>query len=393
MRIGVFTDSYRPYVSGVVRSIEMFQTELQALGHQMFIFAPGYPRHFQREGNVFRFLSLPAPSHDEFRLALPFSLRLGGTVQSLGLDVIHTHSPFLMGRLGARAAKLHRLPLVFTYHTFYHRYVHYVPMGRSISEGLVTAWTRNYCNQCDAVIAPTPSVHDFLARLGVEVPVKVIPTGIYPERFQGGDPSWLRRAFAVADGQPVLLFCGRLAKEKNIGFLLRSFRSLVGRLPESVLVIVGDGPAAAEVKALAETMGVAGNVRFTGRLADRDICNAYAGADVFVFPSVTETQGLVLAEAMAAGLPVIAVDAPGSRDTIVDGVHGFLCKPQEDSFVQAMERVLQDKDLRRRMAAAARQRAEAFSVRRMARLLADLYQELMMTRRRVISGFSGGCQA
>ncbi len=375
LRIGVFTESWKPYMSGVVRSIDSFASALSAQGHELFIFAPGYPGHRRRERIVFRFLSLPAPTNPDFRLCIPLSPRLGWTAARLGLDVIHVHSPFLMGQLGVRLARRLRLPLVFTFHTLYHHYAHYVPLPRPLTEWAALRWSRDFCNGCDLVIAPTPGVRDFLLRLGVTTRVEVLPTGVDPQRFRQGDPTWLRRSYNLGNG-PVLLFVGRLGREKNLGLLIRAYSRVRAVHPDCRLVLVGDGPEEPALRAQARSLGVADGVVFTGRFGDRELANAYAAADVFVFPSVTETQGIVLLEAQAAGLPVVTVRALGTADMVVEGRGGLLCEPEEEFLAAAVLRLLADEGLRKAMGAAARARAEALSTPRLARRLGDLYLEL-----------------
>ncbi len=384
MRIGVFTDSWKPYLSGVVRSIDTFADELAALGHELYIFAPGYPRHTRREGNVFRFVSLPALTNPGFRLGIPVSPRLRSTAAQLGLDVIHVHAPFLLGQLGARLARHLNLPLVFTYHTLYHRYAHYVPLPRGISEQVALRWSRDFSNRCDLVIAPTAGVRDFLVELGVGAPIEVVPTGIYPERFRQGDPGWLRRTFGLGDG-PVLLYVGRLAHEKNLPFLFRVFQRVSRELPQSRLVLVGTGPQEADFRREVSRLGLAGAVVFAGRRYQQELAHCYAGADLFTFPSVTETQGIVLAEAQAAGLPVVAIRSFGTSDMVEDGRDGFLCdEASETAFAGAVLRLLRDRGLRSAMARAAWAKADGLAAPLMARRLADLYRRLAAAPRRPV---------
>lgn len=375
VRIGFFTDSYRPYMSGVVRSIDTLIAELSALGHETFVFAPGYPSHTRREGNVFRFVSIPSPAHREFRLGIPVSWRLAGTAADLRLDLVHVHAPFLLGQLGARLARRRGIPLVFTYHTMYHHYTHYLPVARGISQGLALRWGRDFCNRCDLVIAPTASVRDFLASQGVRVPVEVVPTGIYPQRFRQGDPTWLRRDYSLKDRR-ILLYAGRLAPEKNIPFLLRSFVRVRAARPDAHLVLAGGGPQEAALRTLVADLGLAGSVTFTGHLPDQELVHCYAGADLFAFPSTTDTQGIVLIEAQAAGLPVVAVRSFGTSDMVAHGRDGLLCDPSEAAFARAVLRLLDDDAARAAMSAAARPKADGFSAPAMARRLSAAYLRL-----------------
>lgn len=375
LKVGFFTDSFKPYVSGVVRSIELLQRGLACRGHQVFVFAPEYPRRREREDGVFRFRSLPAPTHGEFRLGLPFSLRIGETVRRLGLDLVHVHSPFLMGWLGLRCARIHRLPLVFTYHTFYHQYVHYVPFARSWAARAVTAWSARFAGACDLVVAPSPGAAAYLAEIGVRTPVVVVPTGVDLDLMERGDGRRFRRRHGL-EGGPVLLYVGRVAREKDLPFLLRSFALVSAEVPAARLVVTGDGPALEEVRRQAAEAGIAERVLFTGRLLGEDLASCYRAADVFVFPSVTETQGLVLAEAMAAGLPVVARRTAALEGVVDDGREGLLCQGGEEEFAGRVLLLLRDRGLRKKAGALARRRAEQFSAEEMVRRLEGCYLDV-----------------
>lgn len=377
MKIGIFADSYKPYVSGVVRSIETFTQELTTLGHQVYIFAPRYPRYRERNSNVFRFHSFRPPSVPDFSLAIPISARIGATMARLNLDVVHVHSPFLLGRLGANCARRFGLPLVFTYHTLYEQYVHYVPFGQPFAKDLMVRMSRTFCNRCDLVVAPTAKVRNLLIEYGVTSPIDIVPTGVDLDRFGDGDPGWLRTSYGIGAQEKVLLFVGRLTKEKNLDFLLESFRLVSERVSPVRLVIVATGPEEQHLKQLAENLGIGDRVIFTGYLPTNELVNCYHGADLFVFPSVTETQGLVLIEAMAAGLPVVAVDAYGVSDMVSHGCDGFLVPPEAGEFAERVTAVLQHPELRDQMAKQAYLKAEQMSSRNMAIRLACAYETLL----------------
>ena len=317
MNIGFFTDSYRPYTSGVVRSIELFAREFNARGHEVYIFGPDYPLiHYPREDKVFRFASIPAPTMPEFSIPIPFSAQLGTTLRRINLEVIHVHSPFLLGRLGAYAARQYGLPLIFTFHTLYEQYVHYLPVAQQTTKLMVQTIGRDFCNRCDLVIAPSRLVENYLREIGVTVKVAVIPTGIDLKEFEDTDSRWLQTNFQVSPTERILLFVGRLGKEKNIIFLLESFYRVQQEISDLRLVIVGGGPQEEDLRRLCIKLGIDGKVIFTGVLPRNQIVHCYAAADLFVFPSVTETQGLVIAEAKAAGLPVVAIRAFGAAEMV-----------------------------------------------------------------------------
>ncbi|BAS27027.1 glycosyltransferase family 4 protein [Limnochorda pilosa] len=376
MRIGMFSDSYRPYVSGVVRSIESFAGELRRRGHAVAIFAPSYPGHREDEPDVYRFRSVRAPSNPEFSLALPFAPHLTRRARELALDVIHVHSPFLMGRLGARLARRLGVPVVFTHHTLYDEYVHYVPFTPpQVTRRLTVHWVRSFANRCDLVIAPSQPVEARIRAQGVTRPIRVIPTGIDPDALAAGDPGWLSREWATKPGDPVLLYVGRLAREKNLEFLLEAMALILPKVPRAWLVLAAGGPDRERLEARARALGVAGRVIMTGFLPHERVIDAYAGADLFVFASQTETQGLVIAESMAAGLPVVAVSASGVTDLVRDGIDGYLTPHDVPTFVERVLELLSNKERRDRMAAEARRRAAELSVARMTDRLLQAYAD------------------
>lgn len=378
MKIGMFTDSYRPYTSGVVRSIETTAGKLTELGHEVFIFAPSYP-NYEKESGVFRFASVPTPTYPDFAIALPFSLYLNTTIKKLDLDVIHVHSPFTMGLLGSRCAKRYGLPLVFTYHTMYDQYVHYLPFAQGISRKVVLQLSKKFCNRCDLVITPTEVIRNIVSPR-IQTHVKAVPTGIDIEEFAAPDRQWLRREYGIAEDTKILLHLGRLGKEKNVGFLLKVYGEIIKKHPKTKLVIVGDGP---ERQALIEEAGQMGlrDVLFTGPLPRQRVVDSYAGADLFIFASTTETQGLVLGEAKAAGLPSVAVKALGASEMVKDGVDGFLTPLSLEKFIIKVDQLLANDDLRTVMAERALVEAEKISSTAMAKKLLGAYEEAAVSKK------------
>lgn len=382
MIIGIFTDSYLPYTSGVVRSIETFTEELNKTGHETFIFAPSY-RNCKEESRVFRFTSIPSPTNPDFTLAVPFSINLRPTIRRLNLDLIHVHSPFLLGRLGAKYARVLGVPLVFTFHTLYDQYVHYIPFARSLTKELAQIISRDFCNQCDLVLAPTRIIENYLRQIGVKTLVQSVPTGIKYEQYQEGDRHWLRRKYNIPDHAKVLVSVGRLGKEKNIVFLLQSFHSLRQELYDVFLILVGGGPEEAYLKKMADDLGLGNRVIFTGTLQHMDVINCYAGSDLFVFSSVTETQGIVILEAKAAGLPVVAIDAYGVTEMVESGQDGFLTAPDLQVFTERIKLLLSDDSLRKDMGSIAKINAEKLSSANCTARLVEYYNQLLLNKSRV----------
>lgn len=377
MNIAMFSDSYYPYVSGVVRSIELFRHELQQLGHNVYIFAPSYRRQKEEEG-VFRFPSITAPAIKDFALALPFAPGVGKIIRNLKIDLVHCHSPFLLGSVGARAARRHNLPLVFTHHTLYDLYVHYVPLFQGLARRLVTGFVRGFCNRCSLVIAPTNIVAKRLRELGITAPIEAIPTGLKLEEFAGPDPDWLRREHGIGPEEKVLLCVARFGKEKKLDMVLEAFLMINRACPASRLFLVGIGPFEGELRNLTARMGLNGRVTIIGhRLPRRTLADYYAGADLFIYAATTETQGIVINEAQAAGLPVVAVGANGTMEMVNEGFDGFLTPSSAAALAEKSLAVLQNEELRRRLGKQARESARQISAAAAAARMAGAYQALL----------------
>ena len=379
MRIGVFSDSYRPYTSGVVTSICTFKEELKNLGHETFIFAPSYRNYRDEEENVFRFFSVPSPSNPNYTLAVPLSPRVNMVAKKLDLDLIHVHSPFILGQIGARYSRNQGIPLVFTYHTLYDQYVHYVPVAQEIAREWANKYISSFSNRCDLVITPSMDIKKMIQNKGIKTPIEVIPTGVETRKFENGDPSWLRTRYNIPAHRKICLFVGRLTREKNIDFLLRAFGKVKQEYSETCLVIIATGPLEKELKKMVINMGMTLNedVIFTGFLPSNNLVDAYCGADIFTFASVTETQGIVLVEAMAAGVPPVVIKATGSQEMVENEKQGLVVEYNLDMFARQILRLLRDDELRKSFSAQAVIRASELSSRTMARKLERQYQLLI----------------
>lgn len=315
LRIGFFTEVFRPVVNGVVESVDGLAAGLRARGHEVYCFAPSMPGANETEGSVFRMPSLPLPTNTPYRLTLPLVSRRNTNNVIKRLSLVHVHSPFVTGWMGLRYARRYGMPVVFTYHTQLEAYAHYVPFEPNATRFAASQLTRTFCNLVDAVIVPTPAMAQHLRDLGVEKRIEVVPSGIDVDRFAAGTrDAALRRRLGVRDGERLILFVSRLAREKNVELLLRGLAG--ANDPSLKLVIAGDGPAREELEAFAREIGVAESTMFLGTVPREHLPDLYASADAFVFPSTTETQGLVQAEALAAGAYVIAADCAPNREVL-----------------------------------------------------------------------------
>lgn len=372
----MFTDSYLPRTSGVVRAVESAARSVRRRGHRVSIIAPAAPGYIDGDGDVHRVPSVAPPGHPDFPLAVPVAGGRLRMLRGLGLSLVHTHSPFLLGRAGLRAGRTLRLPVVFTWHTLYAEYAHYTPVLGNLARPLVAAYTSRYANRCDRVLISTPSAAERLRADGVRTPVEVLPSvGVEPAEFAGARPAGVRAQFGIPERSPLLVYVGRLAREKDVRLLLDALAGL----PETVrLLLAGDGPERAPLEAHAAGAGLADRVVFTGLLPHARVVDLLAAADLFVFPSATETLGLAVLEAMAAGCAVVAVRAGASADLVREGETGRLVAAEPGAFAAAVADLLAHPERRAAMGRAARTVSGAYTQDRIADRLVVLYEEMVV---------------
>ncbi len=372
LTIGMFSDTYTPETNGVVTSIVSTAKALRRRGHRVIVVGPAHPEGDEEHPDVFHLRSTSFPFYPGFRLAFPLPAKLVAALPNVPFDVIHAHSFFFIGCLGAYLARMRKLPLFFTYHTRVADYAHYLPMYQRVTKAQAVWISREFSNRCDRVIAPTTGTADLLRSYGVTAPFSILPGGVDLESFgPAGEPP---RAIRTARG-PVLLSVGRLGKEKNLDMMLRGFAAFAAVQPEARLIVIGDGPHREDLERLAQELGVAASVVFVGALAQEELGAYYRHADVFAFTSVTETQGLVIAEALAHGLPVVAVNCPVTAEIVV-GKAGILTPDDPQAFAQSLQTFFEEPREERAARAAAAQRAAApFGVDALAERLEEEYMQ------------------
>jgi 1,2-diacylglycerol 3-alpha-glucosyltransferase len=377
MKIGMFSDSYLPYASGVVRSVETSTKELRRLGDQVFIVAPKYPGFVDRDEHILRFPSYRFSHDSDFRLALPYNRELVRDIRRMGLDVIHSHSPFLLGRLATSIGRALGVPVVFTHHTLYGEYGHYVKwLPRPITKHIVNRYVVDYCQRANLVIAPTLAIGNLLVGLGIDRPVEILETGVDLQEFAGEQPIDIRERYGLSQEHFVLLFVGRLGREKNLTTLIEATAPILKSRAEMRLVLAGDGPERGALEELARRRGIAEKTIFTGVLDRREVVSAYKASDLFVFSSLTETQGLVISEALAASLPVVAVRAFGVEQMVRDGVDGLLTQPAAEELSRAILRLVDNRHLLKTFSNNAAAGQHEKSATTMARRLKEIYRRV-----------------
>jgi glycosyltransferase involved in cell wall biosynthesis len=378
MRVLMISDVYFPRVNGVSTSMETFRRALAAEAIEVRLVVPRYADEADTEGIV-RVPSRAVPRDPEDRLVSWQALHAAVRREADDCDLIHIQTPFLAHYGGVSAARKLGKPVVATYHTLFEEYLHhyapFVPAGWL--RGAARRLSRSQCNALDAVVVPSHAMRDRLGEYGVRVPMHVVPTGIPTDRFTQGDGRRFRERLGIPAEAPCALVVGRVAFEKNIDFLIDALAVARRVVPDLILLITGEGPAERALRRKAAVLGLGDAVRFIGYL-DRahELPDCYAAADCLVFASRTETQGLVLLEAMAAGLPVVALSAMGTRDILSPGL-GCLT-PRDDivDFAAAMVRVLRDPVLRGNLSREARDYANEWADHRLAAKLALLYRHL-----------------
>jgi endonuclease/exonuclease/phosphatase family metal-dependent hydrolase/glycosyltransferase involved in cell wall biosynthesis len=337
MKILMMTNTYAPMVGGIEESIRSFTRELERLGHQVVIVAPegeGVPLN---EAGVIRLRAIQNVNNSNFSIALPMSSLLQELVKTFTPDVIHCHHPFWMGDIALRLSSQFNIPLVFTYHTMFEQHMHYLPVQNDGVKRFIVELFAGYANIADQVIVPSESVRSILLERKVKAPIDVVPTGVDLQKFSKGDANALRKRLGIPQDAVVIGYIGRLALEKNLEFLSRAVAAYLQKEVKAHFLIGGDGPLKDVIKKIFDEQGTGSRLHFAGVVKGQGLVDCYHAMNVFAFASVSETQGIVLVEAMAAGIPVVAIDSPGVREVVKDGYNGRLVFEEDQSnFIEAL---------------------------------------------------------
>jgi len=385
MRIAIFTNNYLPNPYGVSGSIESFRKEFERRGHTVYIFAPKTEGYVDENPNVFRYPSIDINYKISFPLGIPFSRAIAKKLNELDVDIIHSQHPNLIGWAAKKWAKKKNVPLVFTWHTLYDQYAHFAPPF--IPQKFAQNWTINnavkYANGADQVIVPTPSVKKIIQAWGVKnLNIVAIPTGIDEETFQNSDKEMIRNECGIAQGAIVVLLHSRLTEEKNILFVLRAMENVLKKNADVIFMISGQGNLAPRLKEEVTKKHIEQQVAFVEPLSREVLKNIYAAADLFVYGSKSETQGMVISEAMYAGLPIVAVAATGVKDLVMNHVTGLLVKENQEAFATAVQKLINDKTLRERFSQNAQKIAqEKYTSSVCAEKMLEVYSEVIKRKK------------
>lgn len=381
MKIGIFTDTYEPQINGVVTSI---QTSIEYLekNHSVYVFCPNVKPKIASTDTVWRFPSVVYPFQKEYRLVLPFNKKLK-KIKDLNLDILHIHTPFTMGNIGIKIGQKLNIPIVHTYHTFFEKYLHYFPI---LPETWVYKYAKKesekFCNQCDKIIVPTNEMKDQLSKYDIQKELITIPSGINVYEPSRQEIRSFKKLH-MRESKFNCLFVGRVGLEKNIYFLIRAFSEIISTIQNCHLTIIGDGPERETVEKKVKSMGLTDNVTFTGYLNKKQVYSAYHAADLMLFPSKTETQGLTAVESIMCGTPVIGLNEMGVKNVVTNKASGILTKECVSEYSAAAIQLLENEKLRKNMSEKASILGQEYSYLTTSKKLEELYEQIIVNNHQV----------
>ena len=386
INVAMFTNNYLPFIGGVPISIHRLKTGLKKLGNRVLVFAPDYGEEEKTDKtDVYRVKSLFHYSKfRDFPVANIFSGKIYKRLKIFNPDIIHVHHPFWMGRKGYYMAKKMNVPLVYTYHTRLELYAHYVPLPGKLFRNLISHYmVRKFANRCDGVVVPTYSAEEYLRAVGVKTHITVLPTGIDFKKFESIDKSKAEeiRSRYVSDNEYLLVTVSRLGKEKNLDFLLDTIAFVKEKADfDFRLIMLGEGPYRDELENKIDTLNLGSTVFLTGAVEPDEMGYYYSAADLFVFTSKSETQGMVILEAMSAGLPVLSVRSSGIDDVVQNDFNGYKTKEDPKVWLEKLENILTDKKLYMKLSENAQDFASHYSIDEIAGKMHEFYARLLAGR-------------
>ncbi|MDG5815459.1 glycosyltransferase [Chitinispirillales bacterium ANBcel5] len=382
MNILMMTNTYLPFVGGVERSVETFSKEYRKLGHNVKVVATRYEGFKEDDEDIIRVPALQHFNGTDFSVQLPVPGVLNSLFKYFTPHIIHSHHPFMLGDSALRLAAQFKIPIVFTFHTYYEHYTHYIPGDSAAMKRFVAALATGYANLCDCVIAPSKSVAKEIIKRGVITPVEAIPTGICLSDFAEGNGKKFRKEHNIPSGAFVVGFISRLAPEKNLKFLAESVKEFLIRNKKAHFLLVGSGPCEKDIKDCFNENTLSARFHHIGTVTGKNLVDAYHAMDVFAFTSFSETQGLVLTEAMASGVPVVALDSPVVSEIVSNLYNGIIVKKQRhDSFCDALSIMYHSSTIKKaQFKEAAFMTAKTYEKQLCVKKVLTIYSELLKKR-------------
>ena len=391
MRIGIFTETYTPYISGLVTSEVMLKKALEKKGHEVYVVTANlqnFHYEYDEKEKVLKIPGIPTGIYDS-RLTGIYPIKAVNKIKEWKLDVIHSQTEFAIGTFARIFAKQYNIPIVHTYHTMYEDYVHYITKGHfdKSSKKLVEYLTKFYCDKTiTELIVPTKKAYDlFKEKYNVERNIHIVPTGIEVERFFKANINLkrlaeLKKLYKFNKKDFICVFVGRIAEEKNIPFLINVTEKIIKKHPNMKLLIIGDGPDKENYEKLVKEKHCENNIIFTGKVPWEDVPVYYHLGNAFVSASTSETQGLTIIEAMAASLPALCINDESFRNTVIDGLNGYLFE-DEEGCQKIIEKLMQDKKTELLLQRGAESSAEKHSSKYFAEQVLDVYQRAINTQK------------
>jgi len=383
MKIGFFTDTYLPIIHGVEISMETFRQVFEKMGHQVYIYAPHVPGYKDKNPNVFRFNSVKIVKEPEMRFAFPvFPQDAFKEASKFKIDIAHAHTPFSMGLLAKYIAKKQKIPMVYTHHTHYPEYAKVYFKEKLLLPQLAKLYCAWFANMADTIIAPSEKIKKMVRTYGVKktIPIQVVLTGINLDIFKPSaqEGQKIKEKLNIPKQTKILLFVGRINKEKNVEFLIDVIKEISLKRQDFKLLMAGDGALIEELKEKINQLNISQFVQFVGKVPHKSVSQYYQAADLFCFPSLTDTQGIVLLEAMACGSPVVTLKDDAFFNVVKDNENGFMVSRQSVFlYAQKIIQLFDDQQLYKQFSIAAQDTAKKYSETSQAQKLIKIYQDLI----------------
>jgi len=381
LKIGFFTDTYRPQTNGVVTSVDSFKAELERRGHQVWVFGPALATAEPDPPRTLRFYGLTYPGQPEYKWVLPWGRGCKvSDIPKLGLDLLHIHTEFGLGMLGLYLARKHKIPAIRTNHTYWDTYLHYLPGPSWAYRSITRGFTRRINDRLPMVLAPTHPIRDALLSYGIKSRIEILPTGVDLRRLKPHQPkAAVRKELGLKPGTRLYASAGRLGQEKSWDLLLAALAQVRLRRPglDFRLLLLGDGPERQALSKQARQLGLDGRLLLPGYVPRQKVVDAFAAADLFLFASQTETQGMVVLEALAQGTPCVCVDVMGPGEILRDGKGGLLAEPNAADLARCILDVEAKPALKARLRHEARAKACQYGLDRLTQRLLMLYGQVL----------------
>ena len=382
MRIAFFTNCYKPLVNGVVTSISSLKEAYERKGHEVYIFAPRVEDYVDQEKNVFRYRSVNITSKVKFPLPIPLSFKVKKVITEFNPDIIHIHHPFLLSSVAIMYGKKLGIPKILTLHTQYEQYAYYIyPIPERVTQEVIKIIISNLAYKTDCITTPSASMKELIEDYGIKNRIEVIPNAIHLISFREDDElkrTEIKRKYNLKEDDKIILFVGRVASEKSIDKIIKALAIIKKRgIGKEKLLIVGNGPAMDELKQLTQSLKVEEDVIFAGTVSYEEIQHYYKMAYVFTIASTTETFGIVTIEALASGVPVVAVEAPGAADILTDGLDGLLVDDDVEKIANALEKIIKEPELREKLSGGALKTSEKYNIDTISERMLNLYRKVI----------------